>query len=318
MNRLVPRAASLLSLAAGLSAPSAAAIEIRHQPLPCVVADRFARVAATATPAAHTAELRFRADPAGPWYAVAMKPENGEWSAFLPRPTASLPRFEYSIAMAGEGQDTAETPAYPVTVGTDPAACGGADRSAVSSSIVVRVPDGAPLVPPVPLGFNPTGVVAAEKPVSGGGKKAFIIGGAAAAAATIGALAVGQGGTGPPGPDPFPSFFFDGTIPSPGSTVSINNGTLQILMRMDREPPQPLTLDWRAEWRATVTSPLCVTMGSTIAGVQSPVQITLTAPLVSQRQCGEDFLASSVRIFITASGYTVFNLIGDLPFRFEP
>jgi len=320
MTRLVPAVASLLSLAAGLSAPSAAALEIRHLPLPCVVVDRFARVAATASPAARTAELRFRADPAGPWYAVAMKPENGEWSAFLPRPTASLPRFEYSIVMSGEGQETAETPAYPVTVGTDPAACGGADRSSVSSSIVVQVPAGAPVVPPVPLGFNPTGVVAAEQPVATGGKKAYIIGGAAAVAAAVGGLAVAGGGsdTGPPGPDPIPGFHFEGTNPAPESTVSISQGTLQIFLRMDREPTDPLTVDWRAEWRATGFAPICVTMAGTLRGVQRPTDLVLTGPLLAQRPCGDDSRASFVRIQVTANGLSVFDMIGDLPFRFEP
>jgi hypothetical protein len=321
MNRLGSRAALILAVCPGLFAAPASALEVQHQPLPCVVADRFVRIVAKASSPARTAELQFRTDPDGPWYALAMKPENGEWSAVLPRPTASLARFEYRIAMAGEGSEAAETPAYAVTVGADPSACGGAAQSAVSSSIVVRVPPGAPVVPPVPRGFNPTGVVAVEQPAPTNTKKALVIGGAAAAAgvAVVAALGGGSGsGPGGPGPDPVPRFRFEGTIPAPGATISMSRDTVQVLVRMDREPTSPLTLDWVVEWHQAVVGTLCASMSATFNGAQRPTSLVLTAPLAPGR-CGASFEASTLRITILVAAQIALDLIlTDLPFRFEP
>jgi hypothetical protein len=301
-----------------VAAAPATGMEIQHNPIPCVAADRFARVAAKASPAARTAELRFRSDPDGPWYAVAMKPENGEWSAVLPRPMAPLTRFEYTIAMTGEGREASETPAHAVSVAADPSACSAADLSSVSSSIVVRVPPGVPVVPPVPRGFDPTGVVAAEMPAPAQTKKVLLIGGALAAAGGLAAVAGGGSSeAGPPGPDTIPGFVFESIIPAPGSTISLSRDTVQVLVRMDREPPTPLRLDWAVEWRQAGFGTLCATMGDTFNGAQRPTGLVLTAPLVP-RSCGTSFDTSLARITLRATDQVVFDVITQLPYHFEP
>src|SRR5215208_3990366 len=100
MDALRARVMAALALISSAGGAEAARIEVQHQPLPCVVADRFVRITAKGSPAPRGAELQFRTDADGPWYALAMKAENGEWSAVLPRPMASLTDFEYRISMA--------------------------------------------------------------------------------------------------------------------------------------------------------------------------------------------------------------------------
>src|SRR5688572_4225219 len=125
MEPMPARLLVALAMISHAAAGEAARIEVQHQPLPCAVADRFVRIAAKASPPARSAEVQFRTDPDGPWYALAMKAENEEWAAVLPRPTASLASFEYRIVLAGEGSETAQSPAYVVNVGADASACGG-------------------------------------------------------------------------------------------------------------------------------------------------------------------------------------------------
>jgi hypothetical protein len=78
------------------SAAHADPIEIQHEPSSCVPLDRHLRVVARGAPAelVRGAELQFRAGPEAAWYATAMKAEAGAWSAVLPRPSASLGRFD--------------------------------------------------------------------------------------------------------------------------------------------------------------------------------------------------------------------------------
>ena len=304
-----------MAMVAPVAAAGAASIEVQHQPLACVVADRFVRIAAKASPAPRSAELQFRSDPHGAWYALAMTAENGEWTAVLPRPMPSLSGFEYRITMVGEGSETSQTPAYAVKLGADPTTCGGAALSAVSTSIAVRVPYGAPVVPPVPRGFNPSGVTGTQEPEPDESKKAILMGGAAAVAGGVAALALG-GGT-ETGPD-LPDFSLDGTVPAPGSTVSLSRDTIQVLLRMSREPAQPLTLDWRAEWRLAFNGLVCVMMSGSFNGAQRPTGLVLTAPLVVPGICGPvPYEARFFRIVVTVGGHVAFSHTGDLPFLFD-
>ena len=316
MNPMRALVAVVLLMASSAAAGQAAPIEVRHQPLPCVVADRFVRIAAKGSPPPRIAELQFRTEADGPWYALAMKPENGEWSAVLPRPMPSLTNFEYRISMTGEGPETSQTPAYAVKVGTDPSACGGAALSSVSASIVVHVPQGAPVVPPVPRGFNPGGVVGTQDPAPAGPKKALLLGGAAAVAGGVAALAAGGGSEAAQPPD-IPDFAVEGSIPAPGSTISLSEDSLQVLVRMSREPEVPLTFNWRLEWRREFLGAVCVSMSGTFNGAQRPTGLVLTAPLASTPFCGASFDAGFVHLNINASGLGGFTRPVELPFHFE-
>jgi hypothetical protein len=329
MTRAVTRFICSLTVLLAASAAEAARIEIQHQPLSCVPPDRFVRIAAKGSPpeAVRAAQLRFRAEPGGPWYAVAMKAEAGEWSAVLPRPSATLPGFEYSILMIGEGADTFETAAFTVAVRDNDAACAAAAQSAVSSSIVVRVPPGAPLVPAVPRGFNPTGVVAAQEREPAKSKKGLIIAGTAVAAAAMAALGVAGSSeaASPPSGEPLdvPDFTVEGTNPPSGSTISHSQGNVQLLVRMSREPREPLSLDWRAEWwqPPVVGSPFgifCLSMNGTFNGAQTPTELILTGPLNATRLCGTSFNTATIHFTIQIGGRFHLNRTLDLPFRFEP
>jgi hypothetical protein len=319
MDCMRARVMVALALLSSAAAAEAARIEIAHQPLPCVVADRFVRIAARGTPPPRSAEVQFRTDADGPWYALAMTAGNGEWSAVLPRPMASLTGFEYRISMAGEGGETSQTPAYAVKVGADAAACGAASLSAVDASIAVRVPYGAPVVPPVPRGFNPSGVTGTAEPAPPEGpKKALLIGGAVAAAGGVAALALG-GGSDAAAPPDLPEFTLEGSIPASGSTVSVSRDTIQVLVRMDREPTEPLTLDWRVEWRATAAGFVCVTMAGTFNGAQRPTGLVLTGPFLYIPFCGTNgFDAAFAHLVINTGGHNAFAQTVPLNFRFVP
>jgi hypothetical protein len=315
MTSLRVRVMVALALISSAAAAQAARIEVQHKPLTCVVADRFVRIAAKGSPTPRSAELQFRTDADGPWYALAMKAENGEWSAVLPRPMASLTGFEYRISMAGEGSEASQTPTYAVTVGPDPSACGEAALSAVSASIVVRVPQGAPLVPPVPRGFNPSGVVGTDESAPPGSKKALVIGGAAAVAGGLAAVALMSGSEALVPPD-LPDFAVEGSIPAPGSTVSLNGDTIQVFVRMSREPAEPLTFNWSLEWRVEFLGATCVSMSGTFNGAQRPTGLILTGPLASTPFCGASFDAGIVRLNIHASGLGGIAQPVELPFHF--
>ena len=116
--------------------------------------------------------------------------------------------------------------------------CDIAGRASVDAPIVVTVPAGAPLVPPVPAGFSPAGVVAAEPP-----KRSSLplkIAGGVAAAAVIGVTAAATAettGTPPTmGAPTVPAISFNSIEPPPGSTVNYNRDRIVVHMLMAARP----------------------------------------------------------------------------------
>ena len=138
------------------AAPAATALELVHEPLSCAAPDGYAHVSARGVPAEGVAsgEVRFRVDPRGAWYTVRMTSAGGEWTAALPRPQSLLKGFEYEVALTGTDAQSVTRGPVAVEVRRDCPAAG----TAVAEAIVVQVPPGAPLVPPVPAGFSPVGV----------------------------------------------------------------------------------------------------------------------------------------------------------------
>ena len=312
--------AAVVLMALSPAAAYAAGIDIRHEPLDCVPSDQYIRIAAQGSPPdqVKSAELQFRVDSGGAWYSTPMTEKDAEWSATLPRPSRSLGRFEYRVRMTSADPVTTETPPATVSVRDDPAACASAGLSSVSSSIVVRVPPGAPVVPPVPAGFSPTGVVVAQEREPAKSKRTpMLVGGVAVAGVIAGALAAGAPGTAPSALD-IPSFSFDGTSPNPDTTLSVRS-RLSVFVRMSREPEQPLTFAWRFDLRSAEPSgAVCVYMSDVFNGAQRPVSLTLTAPLVLTGACGDRFSVSVGRLWILIRDEIVLDVTMRLPFRFEP
>lgn len=308
----------LVALVAWAPAAHAGLIQIEHQPLHCVPLDRHLRVVARGAPAdlVRGAELQFRAGPEAAWYATAMRGEAGSWSAVLPRPSASLGRFEYRIVMTEPSLETSATPPIAVAVGED--ACASAAQAAVDSSIVVRVPPGAPVVPPVPSGFNPAGVVAAQEREAPKSKTKLALLGGLGAAGAIAAVALASapepGSTG----SDLPFFAFNGTIPNPDSTISLSRDAIQVLVEMSQEPETPFSFTWRVEWRLSPRDPLCVSMAGVFNGAQRPTGLLLTAPLVTTGTCGNRFRATSAQITFHVAQRLVWDVTLSLPFDFEP
>jgi hypothetical protein len=318
------RAGALVLVTQGLlwwaAVAAAAPLDIVHEPPACVPADRYLRVVAAASPSeqVRAAELQFRADPEGAWYTATMAADGGKWSGLLPRATPALARFEYRISMTGPAGEVSSTPTYGVRVASDPSGCDGLGELSVSTSIVVRVPPGAPVVPPVPAGFDPGGVVAAAQPHGHGAKKALVLLGAAGTAGVlVGVAAAGNSETAAPPPD-IPGFAFTGTSPNPGSTILLGRTQLQLFVTMSREPATPLNLDWRAEWRQTGSGPVCVAMDGRFNGAQRPVGLIFTSSiLLASSECGTSFEASFAHLTIRVSDRLVWEVTLGLPFRFE-
>jgi hypothetical protein len=307
-------------LALALTAPAvsgAAQLEVRHEPLSCVPRDRYARVSAQGMPAHEVvrAEIQFRTGPDAGWYTIAMAAEGAAWSALLPRAMTSLSAFQYRIVMTGRTLATATT--APVAVDVSSNECAVATQNALDSSIVVRIPPGAPIVPPVPPGFSPAGVVAAQQPEPRRSRKAAVLVAGAGAIGVTAAVLASSGTASTPVLD-IPSFTFSGTLPNPGTVLSLSRGSLAVLVTMSREPARPLDLAWRLELRADPGGPVCLVMQDQFNDAQRPVGLVLTAPLSATGACGERFEVTVGRLTIDVAGTLVYDATQALPFRVEP
>jgi hypothetical protein len=138
-----------------LLAATAAAepLQIEHQPVRCLVAEKYPQLDACIVPRANVARARvyFRGGVQGDWYYVEMKPEAGCFRGTLPRPRESLKEMEYYVAATGTDFDSVQTEEYVTEVVRDEKSChGGTVAPFVSSaSVVVGSLAGAA----VPAGF---------------------------------------------------------------------------------------------------------------------------------------------------------------------
>jgi hypothetical protein len=308
-----------VGLAVAATAASASPITIAHDPVECVPGGRYSRISARGTPADEvaTAEVQLRVKPEGAWYSVSMKAEGAEWSALLPQPTKSLDGFQYRIVMTSRALETASTAPARVRVSADGTDCPVPAQASVSSSIVVSVPAGAPVVPPVPPGFSPTGVVAAQPPAAPGkGKTLKILAGAGLAGGIAAAVALGSNSS-PPEPD-VPNFSFLGTLPNPGSVLSLSHTQLQVFVQMSREPTVPLTFNWRLEMQANAPILCTVVMHDVFREAQSPLFLTLSAPLTPSINCIERFDVDRSHLTIQVQDKTALDMVLSLPYHIEP
>lgn len=300
---------------------AAGALEVSHQPIECVATGRYARIVARGTPAENVAraEMQFRVRSDAAWYVVPMSAADGSWSAALPRPVAPLTGFEYRIVMTATDLGTAETAALAVRVADDPSHCAAPSSIAVASPIVVRVPAGAPLVPPVPPGFSPAGVAAPAGPKAADKWKVVKWIAGAGAAAGIGAVAGGASSSTTTLPD-VSEFRFSGTAPSPGSEISVSRDPISVFVEVSGEPRTPLTFTWSFGMnpRDTFGGP-CVLMSDTAhIGSTRPVTVELMGMLRRQGLCSASFDAINAKLTILVDGVIVREETQELPFRIVP
>jgi hypothetical protein len=110
--------------------------------------------------------------------------------AVLPKPRPSAQSIHYFVEATAPGHPQARGQQHVVPVVEEAAQCTGAPgETAETAAVAVRVPKGAPMVPPVPPGFVPVGAVNIDKPR--GSKSALpliIVGGLAGVAGAMFAL----------------------------------------------------------------------------------------------------------------------------------
>jgi hypothetical protein len=307
----VPAGAALAALALAASASATA----DHRPLACLAAHRYARVSVHA-PGAAGAELQFRTSAATGWYAARMTAQGEEWAALLPRPARAEGEVEYRIVVTSPGAADAAIGPFRVPVSTS-GACAAAGQPSVDAPLVVRVPHGAPVVPPVPAGLSPAGVVAAAPPRRS--KMLLTVAGAAAAAgvaaAALGGAAEATSGPPPTQPVVVPEIRFDAIDPPPGSTLSASRDRIAVSMRLGARPSSALIFQWRVELFAA-DGRTCLFMESD-TGAEG-VDLVLTAPLRSFG-CGPGrFDTERMRISIRVNQDFVFDETLALSYHFEP
>jgi hypothetical protein len=296
------------------AAPEASAL-VDHTALACIPAERYARVAGRGAQAA-SAQLQFRTSPSGPWYSTRMTAAEGEWSAFLPRPARTLAEVEYRIVATGAGAEKTESAPVRARVGA-PGECDEAGRTSVDAPIVVTVPAGAPLVPPVPAGFSPAGVVAAEPPKRS--NLALKIAGGVAAAAVIGvtAAATAESTSEQPSTLPIvPPISFNNTQPRPGASFNYNRDPFVVEMRLGARPNVTLTLFWRVELRAA-DGRVCLEMNGVATAPPDSVDVALTGPLINNGACGFQFDTQSVHIGISHQNQQVYEETLGMPYHLQ-
>jgi hypothetical protein len=275
-------ARALPALLLATATPTAAGARIQHQPAACFLAESYPRLTAVVEPGDPVARARvlFRAessftmpttamgparpasgdaladqDPldgggrglapaSSPWYAVAMAREGDTLSAVLPRPRMAVGRVRYVIEVTDSAAASVRDKEHVVEVVGAANACGDgkvAER-ADTAQVVVEVPPGAPLIPPVPQGFSPVGASAVEGSldlVRKSRHKGLLL--ALGGVALGGAVAASQlSGESPPpvessGP-PIPGFTLVNTFPSMGGIVSLRSPFIEVRLRV--VPPE--------------------------------------------------------------------------------
>ena len=292
--------AAALLLPSGLSA---AEIAIAH--------------AATGSPADHvaSAELQFRGE-GGDWYSVAMARAGAGFEAYLPRPTRRMARVEYRVVMTGADAKASATPAHALAV--DPA-CGSSDAVVeVAAPIVIRVPPGAPPVPPVPAGFSPAGVVAAEEKRGLSTGRKLLAGAALAGAIGAGTAVVATSEPPPAISAPIEFTLFD-VQPSPGNVITASGAGLFVAMRVVGGERVPGSLIWDVELFAPGVAAACARMrGVAELGAGRPGVVFLDAPLEIAGPCGQSFDVDRLRILIVFEDAVAYDQVHALPYRVQP
>jgi hypothetical protein len=174
------------------TAQSARPLTIRTAHPGCFVAAGFPVIRALIEPAevVEQAMVMFRPEGYPLWYQVSMRRTGEGFMAVLPKPRPSARRIHYMVEVLAPGRPRGRGQQLSAPVVEEASACAGSPAETVESAAIgVKVPKGAPVVPPVPPGFVPVGAVNTEKTARGGGKTPLIVaGGLAGTAAAVFAL----------------------------------------------------------------------------------------------------------------------------------
>lgn len=288
---------------------------IEHVPLACAVRDRHPVVRARTEAPAARMQVHFRAPGEGPWYAIDMRTEEGAWTARLPRATRSS--FEYRIARQEPALGTVTTATFTVPVVAEPGGCAEPSLSSVESQILVSVPEGAPLVPPVPAGFSPVGVLAFVEEARSPRSK-LVLGAVVALPVAVGAFVVsaGSGNSEAKSEDLMidPAFKFDGLQPS-GGPLSLTATRLFWLVDVDHATRAPVFYSWTLELLAGSTP--CANMGGFFqAAGAGGQQRNLTGTL--RGTCPTPFHATGVRVTVSLGPRVLFQTTAPASFEVGP
>jgi len=207
-------------------------IRIRTSRPACLLSAGFPVLRALVEPpdAVSSVMLHFRPESYPLWYQVPMKRMEQGFVAVLPRPRPSAQRVRFFVeVMPLNGQPLRGT-MLAARVVEDPAQCSGPLGETVErAAIGVKVPKGAPAVPPVPPGFEPVGTASLNRAPPRSHKAPLLVaGGFAGALAAL--FAQGSPATGAVTP-PADEFSFLDSTPPPGSHLSLHSGP-QLLVRL--------------------------------------------------------------------------------------
>lgn len=305
---LVRTAASCALLAFNfLSTLAAADLTIRHDPPACFLAEAFPRLEARVEPAAQAARVRvtFRPEAASLWHAVVAQADGDRFTVLLPRPRLAARRIHYRFHATGSDAAAASSPEYTAEVVADGAACAGrvAD-SGPSARVLVEVPPGAPMVPPVPKGFDPVGAVSSAPHRGTRGRKLGLLAGLVGGgmAVTAGVVAAKS----EPPPLLQPTLRVNTSTPPLFSEVSISRGSMSAEIAV----VSPRTLPPGQAWivfhnQANPPERPCAVLSGSHPQIEAGREgrFVVTTPFLTATPCG---LASFARaLFRNGSGQQI-------------
>ncbi len=172
----------------GRAAP-ASPLAVRHEPVRCMLAERYPQIDACIEPAQRLARARvyFRAEPSSSWRFVEMRPVGSCFRATLPEPQRTARRVHYYLVATDVLAGDSALPEVVATVVTDDNACpAGTAVGPFLSAAAVEVGGGG-----VPAGFVGSAARGAGLKVVGS-----VVGAGAIAAGVLLAHGSGSGGTG--------------------------------------------------------------------------------------------------------------------------
>src|SRR5262245_34829050 len=180
-----------------------------------------------------SARLFFRPQSYPHWYSVPMQRTADAFVGLLPKPRPSAQTVVYFVEAEAYKQRVRSLE-HSAAVVEDAGECAGEMAPQVeTAALVIRVPEGAPPVPPVPPGFEPVGA-AGEEARGHFARDALITGGALAAAGAA-AVVLGGGDVEAIPPERFsrPELSVLDSVPPPESRLSLAQGAhLSVRLRV--------------------------------------------------------------------------------------
>lgn len=208
------------------TAQSARPLTIRTAHPGCFVAAGFPVIRAVIEPsdAVERAMVMFHPEGYPLWYQITMRRTGEGFLAVLPKPRPSARRIHYVVEVLSPGRPRGRGQQLSAPVVEEVADCPGTPAETVESAAIgVKVPKGAPMVPPVPPGFVPVGAVNTEKMKPGKSTVPLIVTGALAGVA--GAVFA---------------------LPDPDATHSGQTGVTDEINFLDSNPPPDSRFSLRA------------------------------------------------------------------------